>query len=105
MKLDQTTYNKIKVAVKAVVEHAGGPQAVKAEYQQQNLTERRMLWDVFRFASRNLQYDDTHPAFSQGMWTRVCPYDPHFNVYADRSVKDDHIFTALKRIGKELGLI
>ena len=85
-----------------MVENEGGPAPVKAIYAK--LTQMRMLWDVWHVASHNLLYDDNHPAFSNGLWSRVHPYEPHFDIYSD-NVNDRHIETALKQIGRELGLV
>ncbi len=103
MKIKGSIYEKMRAAMRAVVETAGGPAAVKAAYAGQ--TEGRMLWDVWHSADRNLRYGDDHPGFSQGHWTRVHPQDASFDVYADPTVMDSHILTALKAIGRGFGLL
>lgn len=62
-----------------------------------------VLWQLFHMAYDNLQYEDTHPFFQQGRWTRVYPYTPSFKLY-ENGLNDDHIATALRSISKELGL-
>ena len=76
MKIAGAKYEKMKATMQAVVEFAGGPEAVKAAYAK--LTPGRMLWDTWHSASRNLLYDDNHPAFKHGLWSRVHPPEPRF---------------------------
>jgi hypothetical protein len=102
MKIFGTKYEKMKAAMRAVIEFAGGPASVKAAYAK--LSPARMLWDTWHSASRNLLYDDNHPAFKSGQWSRVHPHDLHFDLWSD-DVNDRHIETALKHLGKELGLV
>lgn len=102
MKINQHDYVIMFHAVKAVVENAGGPQPIKDRYADK--TVRRMLWDVWHAADNNLRYDDTHPGFAKGLWPRVHPQYPGFDLYAN-GLNDSHIETALHKIGKELGLV
>ncbi len=101
MKITGTKYDTMRAAMRAVIERAGGTAAVKAAYADK--TPGRMLWDLWHVAERNLRYDDAHPAYAGGHWTRVYPYNPSFDVYSD-NVNDQHILTALTKIGKEAGL-
>ncbi len=101
MKIKQPQFDTMMAAVKAAVEHAGGPQAVRKAYATK--TVGRMLWDLWNTASDSLKYDDSHPFFVSGEWSRVCPQQPAFDVYAN-GANDAHIETALRKIGKALGL-
>ncbi len=105
MKINGTKYATMTAAMRAVVETAGGAARVREHFAASGLTTLRMLWDVWNGADRNLRYDDSHPAFASGQWTRAYPQDAGFNLYADPSVNDTHIETALKKIGRELGLV
>jgi hypothetical protein len=102
MKIVGSKYETMKAAMRAVVEYAGGPAPVKAAYAK--LSSGRMLWDLWHAASRNLLYDDSHPMFANGRCSRVHPHEPHFDLWSD-DVNDRHIETALKHIGRELGLV
>ena len=99
MKITGTKYETIKAAVKAVVEHAGGPAKVKAAYDK--LTEKRLIWDLWHAASSNILYDDSHPKFALGMCSRVYPHVPGFDVWGD-DTNDAHIETALYKIWREM---
>jgi len=101
MKLNTTDYHRMKTAIKAVVDHAGGTQIVK---EQGKLVPMQLLWQLFHIACRNLQYDDSHPGFAGNHWTRVVEHDSTFMMYPV-GINDDHWATALKKIGKELSII
>jgi hypothetical protein len=112
MKIKGETYETIKRAVNALIESMGGAEKVKAFYAKTLPAElpdirkrNRMLWDLWSSAERSLLYDDTHPAFAQGHWIRVCPQVPGWNLYADRTIYDTHVLTALCKIGAELGIV
>ena len=57
-------------------------------------------WRVFASVWKNRGFDDTHPAFAQGIWNRVLPYTGRgvSHYYDTLGLNDDHIRTALKRI-------
>ncbi len=101
MRIKAQQYDTMRVALKAVVDHAGGAEAVRKQYATK--TMGRLLWDLWHVAEDNLRYDDTHPGFANGHWPRVFPHNPSFDLYAN-GVNDSHIETALRKIGKELGL-
>ncbi len=97
-------FRLMKEAFTAVVNAHGGVERLRTEYFSANLTEKRLIWDVWRIAHNNLQYDDEHPFFKNGRWKRIYPYHSTFKMYPS-GVNDSHIETALKRIAKDLGLI
>ncbi len=99
MKITGSKYEIMKAAVTAVVEKAGGPAAVKCAYA--DLTEKRLVWDLWHAASSNILYNDRHPKFALGMCTRVYPHIPSFDLWSD-GVNDAHIETALYKIWREL---
>ena len=102
MKITGTKYAKMHAGMRAAVDYAGGPAAVKAAYAA--VTPGRMLWDLWHSVSRCLLYDDAHPGFARGLWPRFIPHDPSFDIYSD-DANDSHILTALKKIGREFGLL
>jgi hypothetical protein len=103
MRIVGVKYNKMLAAMRAVVDFLGGPAAVNAKAEENKFTQRRKLWDLWHIASDNMQYDDTHPWFVSGRWKRIIPQDTTFDMYSGGDC-DSHIETALKQIGKELGL-
>lgn len=102
MKMRAATYEIVREAIRAVVEHYGGPEALRRAYA--DLSVERMLWDSWNLASFDLRNDNDHPFYTSGKHTRVCDYVPGFDVYRE-GLNDDHIATALRKIGRELGLI
>ena len=66
---------------------------------------RKSLWELWYIAFDDLTYDDTHPYYVSGRWTRIVPHNPDFaKGFGAAQYKDAHITTALKRIAKELNL-
>jgi hypothetical protein len=104
MKIQGEVLDKMRAAMKAAAEHYG-VEAFKKAYAGAEFSENRMLWDLWNLAHDNLRYDDTHPGFTSGSWPRVIPQDTSFKLYDDRTLNDSHVLTALRLIGKELGLI
>jgi predicted 2-oxoglutarate/Fe(II)-dependent dioxygenase YbiX len=105
MKIQGQTYDTMHAAMKAAVEHLGGPAKVQGLRAQNTWTEGRLLWHVWEIANRSLRYDDAHPAFASGTWTRVCPQQPGFDLYSDDTIYDSHIESALRKIAKDIRLI
>jgi hypothetical protein len=103
MKVKGQKYNTMLAAMRAIIEHYG-LKVIRNRYAGSGLTCRRMVWDVWRPAHNNLQYDDTHPFFANGTWTRITPHVAGFDMYSE-DTHDTHIETALKRIALELGLM
>jgi hypothetical protein len=101
MKINGVKYDTMKNAMQAVVNHFGGASAVKEFYKHK--TSDGMLWALWHITSDNMRYDDTHPNFRFGLWTRIIPQNPSFDMYSDNH-NDVHIATALRKIGKELGI-
>lgn len=67
-------------------------------------SNRLMVWDIWRIAWRNLQYDDSHPLYQNGTWQRIVPPNLSFDLYSDGD-NDTHIETALIHIAKKCGLL
>lgn len=97
MKIKGEKYNTMFAAVKAVIEFCG------MEKFKNGVTTAD-IWLVWHYAWNNIQYDDSHPFFISGRWTRVFPYNADFQLYSDGD-NDDHIITALKRIFRELDIV
>lgn len=95
----------MRAAFKAAVEHLGGPAGVQTLRTKNSWTETRLLWDIWEIANRSLRYDDAHPAFANGTWTRVCPQQPGFDLYSDDTIYDSHIESVLRKIAKEIRVI
>ena len=119
MRIQGTKYATMKNAMRAVVEHHG-PDRINEIYSPLSKTEKlrsvgvgrtvaevslvnRMLWDLWDQANHNLRYDDMHPCFQNGLWTRICPQNATFDIYSNDD-NDEHIKTALRSIGRELGI-
>jgi hypothetical protein len=64
---------------------------------------KSMIWRLFLKSAEQLQYDDSHPCFVNGHWGRFHPHNPNWEMYPN-NINDDHIWTMLKKIGKELNL-
>jgi transposase len=103
MKIKGTKYATMLDAMRAVVDDYGGPSAVKAAQAERQWTDMAVLWNLWHVCQRNLSYDDTHPAFAQGVWKRIIPQNTAFDMYSDDD-NDTHLATALRKIGRELGL-
>lgn len=101
MKIQPAKYNVMLAAMRAVVEHFG-LEKVKANFAGKS--DAWIVWGIWRVAHNNLQYDDKHPFFMDGTWTRIHPHDPTFRLY-EEGLHDSHIETALKRICRELGVL
>ena len=99
MKIKGDKYATMLAAMRAVVDYLGGPATIK----QGGLGQMALLWTLWNIASDNLRYDDTHPWFKNGKWKRVIPQNASFDMYSDDD-NDRTIETALKAIGRELGL-
>jgi hypothetical protein len=94
VKIPEPIYNKMLAALRAVVEDKGGPTGAGRGLSN--------LWQLWWIANDNLLYDDNHPYFKSGHWKRIVPHDPQFSL---RDYNDSHIETAIKRAGKELGVL
>ena len=102
MKITNQQLETMRNAMRAVVEHLGGVEKVKAAFS--DFTPRRMLWDIWHKAEVNLRYDDSHPFFVGGRWERMVPHNPSFATDLNY-LKGCHIETALAKIGREFGLL
>jgi len=76
--------------------------------------EQRVWW-VYSRVTYDLQYDDSHPAYSAGQWevngkmedrpakARRVNYSKEFELYP-AGCNDTHVWTAIHTISKEIGL-
>lgn len=104
MKMQPNRYTELKTAIEKVIEFAGGKNIVKSMYLA--LSTKRMMWDMLQVVIRNWAYDDNHPAFAQGHWTRVLPHNgTNYSTFYNEGLNDNHINTALNKIAKELKLL
>lgn len=71
------------------------------------------LYTVERLVTYDIQYSDSHPAYSPGEWDdgtirparkRLAEYSPEFVLYPD-GCNDDHRLSMLKHVAKFVGLI
>jgi hypothetical protein len=107
MRIQPRKYAIMRDGIKAVIDHYGGLDAFKAamqaRYPKINVNSvTAYLWAAFTIAADNMRYDDNHPFFQNGTWTRILPHNPNFDMYSDGD-NDTHLTTALKAIGKEIG--
>lgn len=104
MKIQGKKYEVMKTAMTTLIEHLrsrGNLQKVLNAHESKTF----LLWNLWGAVSFQLLNDDNHPAFTRlHNLERIVPYNPEFDAYSD-GVNDDHIETALKHIGSNLGII
>ena len=104
MRIKGTRYQELKEGVRAILDHHGLDQ-LEEHYKKANYSVTSMMWELLNQVLYDFENDDSHPAYAKCGRTRIVPYKGReWNLYAD-GVNDSHIETALKKIGKELGLI
>ncbi len=102
MKMTLETYDTLKMVFRTTVDFAGGINKVFQHYKKQNLSNERMLWDIFWGSKRTLEKlaKDTNPNVE---------HTQHINTLNELNYKtglnDENIETALKKIAKEINLI
>lgn len=104
MKMTQERYNQLLATIRALVTHHGKAYFLPIGQQHGAMA---MLWYLYHRAAEQLQYDDSHPFYVAGHWDRIVPHVDGWRSYVDengQTLNDDHIATALRRIGRELGL-
>jgi hypothetical protein len=99
MKIKPELYAALKSDIESVVKSLGIDVAI-ADGGKGGL---KTMWELFHKTRRDRSYPDTHPAFAQGVWKRILPYDGrnYTCFYAD-GCNDSHIETALRKIKTEL---
>jgi len=61
------------------------------------------LWALLHHVSVQRAYDDSHPGFQNGMWTRILPFDGRdYCFYYEGGANDDHLDTLLRHVKKKL---
>ena len=99
MKMPKPLYDDLAADIRAVA--AAEPVLARPLGAE---TPMGTLWNLFHHVMRDRQYDDNHPGFMGGHWTRVLPYADRFwldRFYKDADLNDDHIATALRKIARE----
>lgn len=101
MKINGSLYETIKSGFRTVIDHYGGPASYKSRFGGKN--DRSTMWGVWHTFVAHKTYGETHPMFRKG---RILPHEPNWDVYAtDETINDDHIETAIMKIGRELGMV
>lgn len=98
MRVKLKKYEKMKAVIKTVVDH------YYAWVKQEAAKEKKpsqLMWALFFLAADDMRYDDCHPRYQQR--DRIIPHTPEFDMYSDGD-NDDHLTTALLKIGRELGI-
>ena len=103
MKMSKERYQLLKDGIVKVLDYYSVKQW-KEKYK--DLSDTRFLFDLMWKVQNNLQYDDIHPHFLSGTWHRIIPYTG-VNLWkdGDTELNNDHMATALRRIGRELNLV
>lgn len=102
MKINGNLYETIKSGFHTIVDHYGGPARYKSQFGGKN--DRSTMWGLWHTFTAHKTYTDRHPMFKK--YGRILPYEQDWDVYAtDESINDDHIETAIMKIGRELGMI
>lgn len=118
MKMSKERYQVLKAAIEAVADNLVKGGREECQEFAKRTSNRRLMFDLLYPAVKQLQYTDDHPFFKNGNSTRLVDpvivpdrADPSsgrsgFELYDDNgtALNDDHIWTALKRIGRELEL-
>ena len=97
MKMSKERYEQLRAAIEVIADyyHLTAP-LYSGKFMG-------LMWELHTIATNNLQYSDDHPLFADGSWRRLVPTVPGYRIYVD-GLKDTHIATALRKIGKELKL-
>lgn len=100
MRIDGTTYQTMRDAMRDVLAYAQS----HGMFPSGAITSRE-LWSLWNTTCDQLQYDDSHPGFTRGIWVRIVPCNPTPVRVMLRDTNDNHQRTAMRRIAGELGLI
>ena len=112
MKYPVEQYNILLGAFRQFIDQCGYSAAhIRKSYADK---PEAALWDIHRQVVYDLQYDDSHPAYSPipDKWDdgtprvprkRLVSYSPKFVLYPP-GCNDTHLKTALKSIGRHLGI-
>ena len=103
MKIAKERYEIIKDGIIRVLDYYGVDK-LKKEYEDKSDT--RFVFDLMWKVWSNLYCPDTHPYFVHGKWDRIIPCE-NMNIFVegDTHYTSDHMTTALRKIGRELGLV
>lgn len=100
MKISVRRYNELHEGFKAFAEHYG-IETIKKKIAESGW--RRTKWAILSQVVYDFNNDDDHPAFLTR--TRINPYKGREWDLYDGGLNDNHIETAIDKIGKELELV
>jgi hypothetical protein len=104
MKINGVLYERLKTWIAQAVDKVfGGAEKVRAIAKEQNVLPGQMMWQLFWLVSDNICYSDQHPMFKSNKRIRFHPQDKGLWQYDEFT--DEHIQTAIMRIGKELLIV
>ncbi len=96
MKIPPDLFNAMRHDIRAIVK-ATNLNLHKANHGTSGLLT---MWQLFHKMNSDRHYDDKHPGFVSGKWTRVLPYVGWEMTF--KNFNDSHIETALRAIKVEL---
>jgi len=105
MKIKGEKYEIMNDAIEKFVDHHS-KEKVKLFLHNAHLQKgaiRGAIWRIWHEVEKNLLFSDEHPAFKNGTWIRIIPYNTNFKTYSNEDC-DSHLETALKKILKDLGV-
>jgi hypothetical protein len=101
MKIQGEKYRIMAESLAAVIKSRGGPEKIRSLFPGE--IPFAGYWALWNLAENQIKIPDSHLAFQRGIWKRIYPYQPGFDVYSE-GVNDSHIQTAITKICKEQGL-
>jgi len=104
MKMSQERYNLLKEEMTKRINYYGGMGQLQCNADVVN--PMITMWQLHNATVYDIMYDDEHPAFKAGR-PRISQQVPGFSTYKDNGTElfDAHIVTALRKLGKEFGII
>jgi len=101
MKMSPERFAQLVSDLRTVVDYHG-PATVRQWLRSNKVNCLFALWHGILFDRMN---PDTHPAFTQRKRDRILPFAGYdYDPYAG-DLNDEHIYTALRRAAKSLGLL
>ena len=94
---------KLKHLIEPVAVDMDTLMRVKApDFNREYLTTPDM-YALLQHVSIQRAYDDSHPCFQNGTWTRILPFDGRdYCFYYEDGANDDHLDTLLRHVKKKL---
>lgn len=76
---------------------------VKAPDLDRSELDTTTLWALLHHVSIQRAYDDSHPGFQNGSWTRILPFDGRdYCFYYEGGANDSHVSTLLRHVKTKL---